>query len=578
MTETSTSTHSEEANPNRNLFIGLGIIAAVLVIAICVIVVIFAVLDPFNIIARLTGRYDPIANALPPDTALYMSMDFTELRTDETNRIIEAFVNAAEAAGIEETTSLREDLDESLQESLNITVTDDILPWIGQYIGLSVSSLDFGYVNEPSGDIILLIEVRNRRKADDFVEKIVANLGEEIDQDIDEVEYRGMTIYEIQSEIDYERFAFGRSENVFIVATNIEHLKDSVDATKGVSFADTHVYDEIVSALPKERAISFLINTNFFESFQDTYDELLPGFEEYQSEQLQAFRWMAGSIATIEEGVQMDFIVAYDEEFLSRDQLQMMESGYDDEGLASFYPEETLLYFAGARLDLMWENLRESNAQTNGNADFEESMELFEDEFGFNPDKDLFPLFDGDWSIGLIHTRDGYLAEEMEIPLGLIIMIETSDDEGMQDILEKIVDGIEYSGLGATWQRLSDDLIFYDFEDPYEGAIIFTFGAGKGLFMLGTDPETLDETFTRGKSLLDNDNFARAFPTGMRPVMFLNLSDLFDILEDEFRMSGDSEALSGLEIFRPMSSIAAASAPYEDGIVQTTIVVFIESE
>ena len=577
MNEKIASVGTEKENPNRNLIIGLGIVAGVIVLAICAIAVVFALIDPFHIVARLTGRYDPIADALPADTSIYMSIDFARLMTEETNRIVEAFANAAEAVDLGDTGSLLEELEDSLEESLDLTFTDDVLPWMGQYVGLSFSGLDLGYVDEPSGDLIFLIEVRNRKKADEFLVKLVDNFRQE-DFEIDEIEYRGVNIYEHQAEYEFERFAIGRSENLLIITTGIELVKDSVDAMKGNSLADTIEYDEFVNALPKDRAISFFINTNILETFQDTYEELLPGFEEYQSQQLQMFRWMAGSFTTIESGIQMDFIVAYDEASITADQLSILEEAYLGDGLAQFFPEETIFYFTGARLDLVWENLRESMLMTSDASDFEESMDLFDDEFGFNPDKDLFPILDGQWSIGLLHTLDGYMAEELGIPLGLMILIESGDNDRLKDITEKISEGFAYSGIGEIHQYQSGDLTLYDVEDPYEEAVLFTFGAGEGHFLLSTDPDNLEDAFSRQTSLADNEMFMDAFPEEMRPVMFIDMSALFYIIEDQLILTDDFEEFDVLEVLRPLKAISGASTPYQDGQVQTRILIFIEGE
>ena len=578
MNEKITSAGTEKVNLNRNLIIGLGIVAGMIVLAICAIAVVFVLVDPFHIVARLTGRYDPIANALPADTSIYMSMDFARFSSEETNRIVEAFANAAEAVDLGDTDSLLEELDDSLKESFDLNITDDVLPWIGQYVGLSFSGLDLGYVDEPSDGLIFLIEVRNRKKADEFLVKLVDNVRQEEDLEIGEIEYRGVTIFEHQDEFEFGRFAIGRSENLLIIATGIELLKDSVDAMKGDSLADTQEYDEFVNALPKDRAISFFMNTNILETFQGTYDELLPGFEEYQSQQLQMFRWMAGSFTTIESGIQMDFIVAYDEASITADQLSMLEEAYLGDGLAQFFPEETIFYITGARLDLVWENLRESMLMTSDTSDFEESMDLFDDEFGFNPDKDLFPILDGEWAIGILHTLDGYLAEDLDIPLGLMLLIESSDNDNLKDITEKISEGLEYSGIGEFHQYQSGDLTLYDFEDPYEEAVLFTFGAGEGHFLLSTDPDNLDDAFSRQTSLVDNEKFVDAFPEEMRPVMFIDMSIIFDIIEDQLILTDDFGDIDGLEVLRPLTALSGASAPYKDGLVQTRILIFIEGE
>ncbi len=56
---------------------------------------------------------------------------------------------------------------------------------------------------------------------------------EEMDQEIDQSEYRGATIYEAQGTYEFERFVFTRFENLLLIATDIELVMDSIDASKG---------------------------------------------------------------------------------------------------------------------------------------------------------------------------------------------------------------------------------------------------------------------------------------------------------------------------------------------------------
>jgi hypothetical protein len=579
MSENGKVEETSTINRNRSLFIFLGIVFGLLVLAVIATIILFVLFDPLNIVGRLTGRYDPIANAIPPDTGFYVSFDLAQLGTKETSRIIRSFAEAADTYDIDDMTSALEELDQSLSDSYDLTVTDDILPWIGQHIGLSVSNFDFDYYDDPSIDLVFLIEVRSRKKADEFIAKLVREVKQESLSSIEELEYRGTNVYEIQSEYDFERFAFARFDSLFFLASSLEQLKDSVDAFKGDSFADTDIYKQISNELPKDRAITIIINPTIFENLQSAYEEILPGFDPYQSQQLGVFQWMASTVSTTDKGIQVDFYAAYDEESLASDQLSIFESEYDGEGLSRYFPERTLLYITGSRLDLIWKNMRESLGLTSGMEDFEESMELFENEFGFNPDQDLFPLFNGDWAIGVYHSTSGYLTDYLDVPLSFLIMLETSDDEDMQELLGQLLDGLEDIGLFIPWERgETDDLTIYELEDYYDGAKVFALGAGKGYFLLGMDIESLEEAFTRSSSLLDNEVFADAFAADSHPVMFLDLSELYDIVEDEFRKSGDTELISDLDFLRPLTTIVASSSPYENGIVHSTIVLFVESE
>ncbi len=275
----------------------------------------------------------------------------------------------------------------------------------------------------------------------------------------------------------------------------------------------------------------------------------------------------------------MDYVFAYDEENLTDNQLVMMESKLNESTLAPYFPLETFFYFTGERLDLIWETLRENSYQLIDADDFDESMELLSEEIGFNPDKDFFPLLDGEWSFGLLHSQAGYLAEDMQIPLGLLLIIESNDDVAMVNLLDKVSVLIEDTGLGLVNRYEANGLTLFDLEDPYMDAVILSFGGGEGLLMIGTDKDAIGEVFSRGETLLDNERYNQsweALPNDTHPVLFFDLTTLYEILEDEFFALDDTDALIGPDVFRPLHSIVAGSAPMDDGLIRSTIILLIE--
>ena len=64
-------------------------------------------------------------------------------------------------------------------------------------------------------------------------------------------------------------------------------------------------------------------------------------------------------------------------------------------------------------------------------------MESLEKEIGFNPDRDLFPILDGDWALGIFENSDGFVADSIGLPLGLMFTVETSDEAQLSALLQR---------------------------------------------------------------------------------------------------------------------------------------------
>ena len=185
---------NKKSGGNRKwLFLG---VASVATLAICGIATIaFVVIDPFGFIERFFGGGDPIASVVPEETTIYFSADLLQMTSSEDlDAIIQTFAEAAgeDAPKLDGLISI---LDEAFKDSFELTFTDDVLPWVGQYVGISASNLEmdfFGELNE-NPQVVIIIEVRDSSGADEVIENFVAVLEENICSSIElgQVEYRG---------------------------------------------------------------------------------------------------------------------------------------------------------------------------------------------------------------------------------------------------------------------------------------------------------------------------------------------------------------------------------------------------
>jgi len=237
----------EEKKERRKLWIVLGGIGGVLVICIAAIVVIALIFDPWGIVSRLTGKYDPIAQATPPETQMLMNVNLLQIQSKDFLNLINIFVEAAGEDPYDDIMAIMDEMEEDIEPDTEITFSGDILPWLGQFAGLGMKDFKLGEYFETELDFFVIVEVRNKKKADEFLIKIMDEMRQENDENFLEETYERATIYESDTQYESDRVAFTRSGNLFILSNRLDTVKDVIDASKGESLADTEAYQQTVS-------------------------------------------------------------------------------------------------------------------------------------------------------------------------------------------------------------------------------------------------------------------------------------------------------------------------------------------
>ena len=118
------------------------------------------------------------AEVMPPDTELFVSIDFLQFLEGDARKLNDTIISMVEATGEIDAGDLRDvdgligEIDEALQDALGIDFSDDIRPWVGRTVAVSVSGLagdlstmDLGYLP----DILMVVETRDRDVADQFL-------------------------------------------------------------------------------------------------------------------------------------------------------------------------------------------------------------------------------------------------------------------------------------------------------------------------------------------------------------------------------------------------------------------------
>jgi hypothetical protein len=572
MTEQTQVTNSPTApGGGNNRMLIIGGIAALAVIAI-------AVIGAIILIPRLFGADEnAIAGVMPPETAVLLELNALNLASNDARRVARAFEGALEEGDIDfnadDPASLLEDLDDQLWEVSGLTITDDILPWIGPNMGIGLLKLDISGLDQ--GDVPELLfaaTIRDTALADRFIEDLIDLIEKETGDNVEEVEYGGALVFEIDSDFEEERLAFGRSGEIFFIATNIDVLEDAIDAQKGENLGDVAEYKQTLDALPGNRAMTIYMSGKALEDSAKAA-ERSGDFEDFDADVILDLGISGiGMAATFTaEGIRVDMVGSYSN--LTEEQKAYQNAQTDKIQTAALLPESTYVFLVGQRLDLIWQNGLTALVDAGVNRrDINEAMNLFDDSFGFNPDKDLMPLLNGEYSVAVIDGDDGLIESEFNVDLGAVVMIGSSNTAGVNELAQDFADGLDAMGMRVRDSN-RNGLSLYEIRESGSGTLA-AYGVSDKYLVLGTSRGIIESVFGGGASLANSDKYKnvwKAFPRGTTPVMYIDIAGLFTVLEELDRTVEDAAEVNPVYAF-------AMGTNSKNNSFQTTMIFFIAGE
>lgn len=569
------------APPNRrNQLLLLGGAGSLLALCCCFVLLTGAVvwIDPFGwgLLSFLRAQ-DPLVAAVPADVTAYLAFDVTRVESAEMQKLVEAFSGLPGAEGVTTPQAAIDRLDADLQEQLGLTFTDDIQPWIGRHVGLAVTDLRYQpLVGDPAGDFVLLVEARDARQADAFVAKFTQGLGASSGTTFSEIEYEGVTIYIQQG--GEEPLAVAQSKKVVLLGNSVPSLERVLDVQAGNAdpLSKDAAYTDLQRQAPKDILFSFyfpgeaLVRLN--AENQQNLGLPLPN----NQAALEAVRGALLTVSAVESGVQMDIFAAYDESRLPAFNVEVLTLAPGQVTLERL-PEDALVYVQGTRLDLMLENARAALEASDPGA-FDEAMESFEQQFGFNPASDLLAYLNGDYAVALLRDPHSFFAQNELGEIGFAVVAQSGNDAALQATLARLNAALEDNGTPVEGQSLGGiDAFGLGFIPGAEAAAYY--GVGQNWLSIASSAEVFSAfyqpTTTLAASATHQQRWA-AFPAGTAPVMYVDVPGLVQLSQDSplaAQAPIDAETLTALA---PIRAVAMGAQPYADGLFRATLIVFIE--
>lgn len=570
---------------NQKPLLIAGVVALVLGLGCCVLLAgALLLFDPFNlqILDRIMGRWDAAAEAMPEDTLMYVGVNLLNITPDRLERVLIPFQDVlADEMGEPVLTldDLQTRLDTEVLASLDMTFAEDIQPWIGQYLGLGLVDIQLGqYGDLESMDFVVSVETRNKKAADAFLEKLRTEISERSGSAFIETEYRDVMLYELSPSGGGEPFAFARSGNLLLFSNQSRNLKESIDDQNQSSLASVPVFKQLAKQLPKDRIMSVYISGEQLTDLLHNSSQSFGGVG--LADNYRYIEGLAMSASIVDEGVQVDWLAVYDPEEMSPEQEAMSAVSADKLELVDALPTGTVFYVGGSHLDLVWLANKAALAQTSGmGEDWNSAMSLFAEQYGFNPDTDLFPYLDGEWGLAIMPAEDGILAQQMRIPMGALLAADTSAPDQLAGVVDRFTGSLQSMGAPVE-DVIVGDATLKQISDPMMGPML-TFGLSDSRLVVASSSGVVGRLTEDQETLAKSAPYreaVKALPRGTTPIMYLDLEKLFE----DIRSSLSAEFLHTFEesinYLEPVQKVMMGNAAVQKNLAHSVMVIFIQSK
>ena len=596
-TNYSTPSTPPQAPPKRRNTLVIVLIAGlVLFLCCCVVaaaVIVFA--DPFDLHIKdrlFGGTFDAAAEAMPENASVYVGINLLNATPDELDRIIKPF---ADALVIDQRSwdDIIEELDKFTGEELDLTITADIKPWIGQYAGIGIFDIRFGDSENPVS-LVVAIESRNNDAADDFIEKLRDRI-ERGEPNLDETTYQGVTLYFLPPEYG-TGIAFCRSGSLVLFSLNENDLHTAIDAQKGKSLADNSRYRDMLEKLPDKRVATVFVTSQEVEDLinnlqsqtGEVFDNITEGLGETSSApnplltQINFDMWDASalSLSITGAGLQLDSITSYNMENISAAQRELFESMGKSSKTIEMFPEDTLAFITSQRLDLSFdvaiETMRDLSQEASDSID--EALQSVREEIGIDLEDDLFNHLDGEFTLGIFPASQGILAKEANMDLGFALLAESSDTGALANTMDIFASKLQEEGAGVNRFK-SGDVELYEFLEESSRDIVFAGGIGKDYIAIASSSQTVEDLFAGNTPLSKSSRYRDAIsplPDGVMPMLFVDVEGILGIIRESLSGSSGEDFDQSIRALKPIPYVVMGYSEMKDGIIRMTLVIHVK--
>lgn len=504
------------------------------------------------------------SNIVPIESDFYMAINPNIKDLANAKHLVDVY------SPILEETDVKEEFESELEMDYDISFEEDIKPWMGNEIAVTIPDLE-DVANSINPGMTLFVASTNQKEADAFLAKLRDQLEKE-EYTVKEQTYEDVKYYAQIVEEDWETpVVFGKLKNFVVFATSEVNMKEVIDVSQGNtdSLAKNEKYKQLENALPNDAvAITFY---DMEEITKILFNDTGMGFASPSEtiERLEAFKAAGMALSLTSEGVAFDFVFTFDP-----DQLQVEDSkptAYEGNLLDSI-PDNALGFMAGQNLDTFWKNNIESMKK---NPDTKQQLEDMGEQFGMTIDEELFSWASGEYTIAVIETA---IKDEYFPPVGVFSIFEMSDQPKAENTLENIASLIQDF---LFIEFYSAEINGVDMQVYEEAGVSLGYGFTPEHLVIGFTEEALSTSVSDDFTPITKEDTFQAvvdhLPSKNNGYFYFNIEDSWRLAYDNMSEYEKEEFNEVRPYLEPIKALGAAGKMLDpqDGIAQATIFIYI---
>lgn len=544
----------------RTPWIIAGVAACVLLIAGIALIVRFL---PF-----LKPAY--AAAIAPAETDLFFTINPDLNQVKNFNRIKEIYES------IPEVKRALDDLKSKLKEEAEIDFEEDVKPWLGKEAALIIPDA-FSLTNDSSPPFIIAVASKNKKKTEAFMEKLRQGEERRRGSTFEEKTYKDVKVIVEKNTSSPLVYALVKdflilSDDENLVCQTIDRIKDK----NKQSLPNNEDYKEVMNKLPKSRSGALYLD------FQDVAKAITDDDPQFQQlSHLKAYKGMGVSLSFVDEGVRIDYALAYDQERMPAGSQDTAKNPPGLKKANEIVPHDAIAYLGFTNFKKNMEDFLSEAKSQPAFDDFNEELYDFERESGISLESDILSWMKGEVAFGVFSDKSGFFGER-DVPLGVLALFAAGDPQAAGSKMRKITGVLAREGLRVNDGTLNGQEIHYLLH-PYTGDFIGGYSIRDGYLVIGSSRQMLEKGMGADKEVLaSNAAFKKAtanLPLPQDNLIYLDVEKGVKLVSDTlFEFDRDAYSEFNRDVYpfiKPVKSISLASKS-KDNFMTGAAVINIE--
>lgn len=362
---------------------------------------------------------DPL-EAIPADVDVVFTVDLVQLTDSERiNALVSTFAEPMENAGYIDSSDIdiAGQLDQALRDEFDLSLEEDVVPWVGRSLAVGAwIPPDFEPFMGPP-DVVLTVSIRDEEAAAQFIQSV----GEPIDEE----PFEDGTLYTPLDE-SADPLVIWVGSDLIVMTPDRATLREALDARDGASVSNDDDFTQAISRLPSDRLAAFYAGPSLFQAMANA--AMAMPATPFNAEATEDVRGMAASLSLPDTGVQFDTVQLFaegasDNPFAASEHRGVTALPADTIGYMSFF-------LAEGGVQEWLDQFRHTDPDLYDQIATEAEAELGVDLFG-----EVLPSIGGENLFAVVQDRNGMLATESQLPLGILVSMGLTDTGPVSDLI-----------------------------------------------------------------------------------------------------------------------------------------------